>query len=48
MSENEFKKIAKFTDIVAWQEGHKLVLMMYGLIKKLYIFVGVVVLASEV
>lgn len=25
----EFKKIQKFTDLVAWQEGHKLVLMIY-------------------
>lgn len=33
MNETEFKKITKFTDMVAWQEGHKLVLMIYALIK---------------
>ncbi|HRZ95356.1 MAG TPA: hypothetical protein P5262_02190 [Candidatus Moranbacteria bacterium] len=27
---NEFEKITKFTDIAAWQEGHKLII---GLIK---------------
>lgn len=25
----EFNKIQKFTDLVVWQEGHKLVLMIY-------------------
>jgi len=30
---NEFKKIAKFTDLVAWQEGHKFVLMIYSVAK---------------
>lgn len=29
-----YKKIYKFTDLVAWQEGHKLVLMIYSLIKQ--------------
>ena len=27
--ENNNKKIQKFTDLVVWQEGHKLVLMIY-------------------
>jgi len=26
---NEFRKITKFTDLIVWQEGHKLVLMIY-------------------
>lgn len=26
----EFNKIQKFTDLVTWQEGHKLVLMIYS------------------
>ena len=26
---NEFRKITKFTDLIVWQEGHKLVLMVY-------------------
>ena len=26
---NEIKKIQKFTDLIAWQEGHKLVLLVY-------------------
>lgn len=30
---NEFGKITKFTDIIAWQEGHKLVLMVYKITK---------------
>lgn len=30
---NEFGKITKFTDIIVWQEGHKLVLMVYKLTK---------------
>jgi len=25
----EFRKITKFTDLIVWQEGHKLVLMVY-------------------
>lgn len=25
----EFRKITKFTDLIVWQEGHKLVLMIY-------------------
>lgn len=29
MENGEFRKISKFTDLVAWQEGHKLVLMVY-------------------
>ncbi|MDP3993816.1 MAG: four helix bundle protein [Candidatus Doudnabacteria bacterium] len=29
----ENKKIISFTDLVAWQEGHKLVLMIYKLTK---------------
>lgn len=29
-----YKKIYKFTDLVVWQEGHKLVLMIYSLIKQ--------------
>jgi len=29
--EDNFKKITKFTDLIAWQEGHKLVLMVYKL-----------------
>lgn len=33
MKNNEFKKITKFTDLVAWQEGHKLVLMIYKITK---------------
>lgn len=33
MKNNEFGKITKFTDVVAWQEGHKLVLMIYRMIK---------------
>lgn len=32
MTDN-FKKIAKFTDLVAWQEAHKLVLMIYKMTK---------------
>lgn len=31
---NEVKKIRKFTDLVAWQEGHKFVLMIYQETKK--------------
>jgi four helix bundle protein len=27
-------KIEKFTDLIAWQEAHKLVLIIYGLTKK--------------
>ncbi len=26
MEDNNFQKITKFTDLIAWQEGHKLVL----------------------
>ncbi|HBB36399.1 MAG: S23 ribosomal protein [Candidatus Moranbacteria bacterium GW2011_GWC1_45_18] len=26
---NEFRKITRFTDLVVWQEGHKLVLIIY-------------------
>lgn len=33
MGENDFKKISKFTDLVAWQEAHKLVLMIYKISK---------------
>jgi len=32
--ESNFKKIAKFTDLIAWQEGHKLVLMIYKVTKE--------------
>jgi len=32
--ENNAKKIQKFTDLVAWQEGHKLVLGIYQETKK--------------
>lgn len=28
------KKIEKFTDLVAWKEGHKLVIEVYGITKK--------------
>jgi four helix bundle protein len=31
---DEFRKITKFTDLIAWQEGHKLVLMIYKETKK--------------
>jgi len=31
---SEKKKIKSFTDLVAWQEGHKLVLMIYESTKK--------------
>lgn len=30
---NDAKKIQSFTDLKAWQEGHKLVLIIYGLTK---------------
>lgn len=30
---NEFGKISKFTDLVVWREGHKLVLMIYDVTK---------------
>jgi len=30
----EIKKIQKFTDLIAWQEGHKLVLLVYKEIRK--------------
>jgi len=33
MMNNKFKKITKFTDLVVWQEEHKLVLMMYNATK---------------
>ncbi len=29
MEDNNFQKITKFTDLIAWQEGHKLVLEIY-------------------
>lgn len=29
--ENNFNKIKSFTDLIAWQEGHKIVLMTYKL-----------------
>ncbi|RJO62015.1 four helix bundle protein [candidate division WS5 bacterium] len=32
--ENEFSKITKFTDLIVWQEGHKLVLMIYASTKQ--------------
>ena len=32
--DEEIKKIQKFTDLVTWQEGHKLVLMIYQETKK--------------
>jgi len=31
-SKTDFAKITKFTDMVVWQEGHKLVLMVYKMI----------------
>lgn len=31
---NEVKKIQKFTDLIVWQEGHRLVLMIYEETKK--------------
>lgn len=31
--EKDYKKIIRFTDLIAWQEGHKLVLMIYELTK---------------
>lgn len=30
----EFGKITKFTDLIVWQEGHKLVLMIYKVTKE--------------
>lgn len=30
----EFGKISKFTDLIAWQESHKLVLMTYSITEK--------------
>lgn len=33
MENNEFRKITKFTDLIVWQEGHKLVLMVYKITK---------------
>lgn len=32
---DEIKKIQRFTDLIAWQEGHKLVLLIYEENKKL-------------
>lgn len=32
--DKEIKKIQKFTDLIVWQEGHKLVLLVYKEIKK--------------
>lgn len=34
MDKNNFSKITKFTDLIAWQEAHKLVLMIYQLTKE--------------
>jgi four helix bundle protein len=34
MKNLEFGKITKFTDLVAWQESHKLVLMTYSITSK--------------
>ena len=31
MANENFVKITKFTDLIAWQEGHKLVLLIYKL-----------------
>jgi len=31
---NENTKIKSFTDLIAWQQGHKLVLMIYKIIKQ--------------
>jgi len=31
--ENNFKKITKFTDLVTWQEAHKLALLIYKIVK---------------
>jgi four helix bundle protein len=33
MNKEEIKKIQKFTDLIVWQEGHKLVLMIYKITK---------------
>ena len=33
MNSDEIKKIQKFTDLVVWQEGHRLVLMIYKMTK---------------
>ena len=33
MNSDEIKKIQKFTDLIVWQEGHKLVLMIYKMTK---------------
>jgi four helix bundle protein len=30
---NKYKKIASFTDLIVWQEGHKLVVLIYTLTK---------------
>ncbi|MDX9855989.1 MAG: four helix bundle protein [Candidatus Pacearchaeota archaeon] len=34
MDNRETGKIRSFTDLIAWQEGHRLVLMTYKLVKK--------------
>lgn len=34
MENSETKKIQSFTDLNAWKEGHKLVLMVYEITKK--------------
>lgn len=34
MNIEEIKKIHKFTDLIVWQEGHKLVLMIYKTTKE--------------
>lgn len=33
MEENKKQKIISFSDLYAWKEGHKLVLMVYGITK---------------
>ena len=34
MEENKFQKITKFTDLIAWQEAHKLALTIYETTKE--------------
>lgn len=34
MEENKNGKICKFTDLIAWQEAHRLVLIIYEAVKK--------------
>lgn len=34
MEEDKFQKITKFTDLIAWQEAHRLVLIIYKITKE--------------